>query len=65
MRSHSATPSTSTISRPCDAASDGTCFQVDYATLIDDLSIGDRVVIGDGAISLRVEEVGDHEVVTR
>jgi pyruvate kinase len=48
-----------------DGPSDEECFEVDYATLIDDLDVGDRVVIGDGAISLRVESVGDREVVTR
>ncbi|MFN8023321.1 MAG: pyruvate kinase [Acidimicrobiales bacterium] len=48
-----------------EGASDALCFTVDYATLIDDLSVGDRVVLGDGAISLEVIAVGDHEVVTR
>lgn len=40
-------------------------FTVDYGTLIDDLRIGDRVVIGDGAISLRVERVEPDAAVTR
>ncbi len=48
-----------------DGPSDAQCFEVDYATLIDDLHVGDRVVIGDGAISLRVESVGEHAAVTR
>lgn len=34
---------------------------VDYADLLDDLAIGDRVRLGDGAISMVVEDVGpDH-----
>ncbi len=48
-----------------DLPSDSTCFHVEYDTLLADLSEGDRVVIGDGAISLRVEAVGAHEVITR
>ena len=35
---------------------------VDYPTLLVDLQPGDRVVLGDGAISLRAEEVGETEV---
>ncbi len=35
---------------------------VDYPTLLVDLQPGDRVVLGDGAISLRVESVADPEV---
>ncbi|MEX0848123.1 MAG: pyruvate kinase [Ilumatobacteraceae bacterium] len=41
------------------------CFHVEYATLLHDLAVGDRVVIGDGAISLLVEEVSDTQAVTR
>lgn len=48
-----------------DLPSDATCFHIEYETLLSDLSEGDRVVIGDGAISLRVEAVGPHEVMTR
>jgi pyruvate kinase len=40
-------------------------FHVDYDSLIADLHVGDRVVIGDGAISLRVEALLDHAAVTR
>lgn len=40
-------------------------FEVDYPTLLDDLVAGDRVMIGDGAISLRVESVGADHAVTR
>ena len=39
------------------ATSSGTVIGVDYATLLDDLHVGDRIVIGDGAITLRVESV--------
>jgi len=35
---------------------------VDYPTLLVDLQAGDRVVLGDGAISLRAESIDDHEV---
>ena len=48
-----------------DGPSDVECFYVDYETLIHDLSVGDRVVLGDGAISLCVEQVGEQEVLTR
>src|SRR5688572_28254907 len=40
---------------PGEAPSDERTFHVDYPTLLHDLHIGDRVVIGDGAITLRVE----------
>ncbi|MFM2070975.1 MAG: pyruvate kinase [Actinomycetota bacterium] len=40
-------------------------FTVDYGTLIDDLRVGDRVVLGDGAISLRVEALGPDTATTR
>jgi pyruvate kinase len=39
-------------------------FQVDYVSLIDDLEPGDKVVIGDGAISLRVVSMEEHVAVT-
>jgi pyruvate kinase len=45
--------------------SDSSHFQVDYPTLLHDLHVGDRVVIGDGAISLEVEQVSLTEAVTR
>jgi pyruvate kinase len=48
-----------------DGPSDVECFHVEYETLISDLAVGDRVVLGDGAISLEVEAVGVHEVITR
>jgi pyruvate kinase len=39
-------------------------FWVDYGTLVDDLRVGDRVVIGDGAISLRVDDIGPDTATT-
>jgi pyruvate kinase len=48
----------STVTMVTDAGA-STCDQigVDYPTLLDDLHAGDRVVIGDGAITLRVEKI--------
>jgi pyruvate kinase len=43
--------------RAGDQLSDAGTIWVDYETLIDDLSVGDRVVLGDGAISMRVTEI--------
>ena len=51
--------------RTGDGPSDATEFQVDYGTLIDDLHPGDRVVIGDGAISLVVERIEPDCAITR
>ncbi|CAB4364508.1 MAG: pyruvate kinase [Actinobacteria bacterium] len=42
---------------PAEGASTGELITVDYPTLLDDLQPGDRVVLGDGAISLRVDAV--------
>ena len=39
------------------ATSSGAVIGVDYTTLLDDLHVGDRIVIGDGAITLRVESL--------
>ncbi len=36
-------------------------IHVDYDTLIEDMAVDDRLIIGDGAISLRVTSVGDGE----
>jgi pyruvate kinase len=44
--------------RAGDRPSDTHVIWVDYADLLADLEIGDRVIIGDGAISLRVVSVG-------
>jgi pyruvate kinase len=39
------------------AESTAGCIGVDYPTLLDDVRRGDRIVIGDGAITLQVEQV--------
>ena len=41
------------------SASSDSVLAVDHAALLDDLRAGDRVVLGDGAISLVVEDVGE------
>ena len=45
--------------RAGDRASSLETIWVDYETLIDDLAVDDRVIIGDGAISLRVVSMTD------
>ena len=55
----------SLILRAGDGASDSQLFQVDYPTLLHDLHPGDRVVVGDGAISLQVVSVDKREALTR
>jgi pyruvate kinase len=40
--------------RSGDRSSDAGVMHVDYDTLIDDLRVGDRLILGDGAITLRV-----------
>jgi pyruvate kinase len=40
-----------------DGPSDADLIRVDYAGFLDDLAVGDRVVIGDGAIVARVQQV--------
>jgi pyruvate kinase len=40
-----------------DGPSDAVLIRVDYAGFLDDLAVGDRVVIGDGAIVARVQHV--------
>src|SRR3954463_5342235 len=47
--------------RPGDRMSTAGLIHVDYPTLLDDLRAGDRLIIGDGAISLRVVAVGPDE----
>ncbi len=42
---------------PGEAASNAGHITVDYPTLLDDLQVGDRIVLGDGAITLAVQEV--------
>ena len=47
--------------RPGTGTSDADAVTVDYATVLDDLSVGDRVIVGDGAITLRVTALtADH-----
>jgi pyruvate kinase len=50
---------------PGEAPSDASTFHVDYDTLLHDLNVGDKVAIGDGAISLRVEEITELAATTR
>jgi pyruvate kinase len=44
---------------PGDGPSDAGLIRVQYDTLLEDLAVGDRVIIGDGDIALRVIEIGD------
>ncbi len=47
--------------KPGDRPSDAGTIWVDYETLLTDLTAGDRVILGDGAIGVRVESVSaDH-----
>lgn len=39
-----------------DGASSAQVVTVDYATLVDDVVVGDRIVLGDGSIALRVTQ---------
>ncbi len=48
-----------------DGPSSATVLRIDYETLLDDLHVGDRVVLGDGAIALSVEYVGEAGVEAR
>ncbi len=50
---------------PGEGESGEQVVNVDYDTLLDDVSIGDRVVIGDGAICLCVDDVRHGAVHTR
>jgi len=43
--------------RAGDGPSDADTIWVDYATLLDDIDVGDRVLIGDGSICMRVEDM--------
>ena len=45
--------------KPGDGASDAETIFVEYESLLDDLEPGDRVILGDGAISMRVDSVTD------
>jgi pyruvate kinase len=45
--------------RAGDEPSDSSCIYVQYPTLLEDLIIGGHVMLGDGAISMSVQSVGD------
>jgi pyruvate kinase len=51
--------------RPGDEPSDVDTMYVQYATLLDDLRMGARVVLGDGAISMTVLDVDDEQATAR
>jgi pyruvate kinase len=42
-----------------DGPSDAGRMHVDYPTMLEDLGVDDRVILGDGAISLRITEVSE------
>ena len=48
-----------------DGGSDAGLIRVDYAELVADLSVGDRIVLGDGAISLSVTDRREGRVEAR
>lgn len=50
---------------PGEGGSDASTVTVDYPTLLADLSPGDRLVLGDGAITLVADVVGDEAVSAR
>ncbi len=51
--------------QPGVTASDENVVTVDYPSLVGDVRVGDRVVVGDGGITLRVTFVGRDELVVR
>jgi pyruvate kinase len=51
--------------RPGSGSSDAGVIRVPYPTLIEDLGIDGRVQLGDGAISMRVVEMGPGQAVAR
>lgn len=51
--------------RPGQGQSDAGLITVPYTTLLDDLDAGDRVQLGDGAISMQVIEVEKQEAIAR
>lgn len=46
--------------RPGNDLSDAGTINVDYATLLADLKVDDRIILGDGAISMRVVAMTEH-----
>jgi pyruvate kinase len=51
--------------RAGDEPSDENCIYVQYETLLEDLIIGGHVMLGDGAISMSVQSVGDEFALAR
>jgi len=51
--------------RPGAGQSDGGLITVPYPTLLDDLRVGSRVQLGDGAISMQVVSLTDDEAIAR
>jgi pyruvate kinase len=51
--------------RPGAGPSNGACIRVPYPTLIEDLAVGSRVQLGDGAIAMRVTDIADDHVVAQ
>ncbi len=51
--------------RPGEGTSDADHITVPYPTLIEDLAVGSRVQLGDGAIAMRVTEIGVDSVVAQ
>ena len=47
------------VLRPGNAGSDAEVLHIPYPTLLDDLAVGSRVQLGDGAISMSVVELSD------
>ncbi|MGD9702560.1 MAG: pyruvate kinase [Acidimicrobiia bacterium] len=47
---------------PGEDPSTGECITVDYPTLLEDVAAGDRIVLGDGAITVQVSSVTDGSV---
>lgn len=45
--------------RAGDEPSDSSCIYVQYETLLEDLTVGGHVMLGDGAISMSVQSVGE------
>ena len=43
--------------KPGDRPSDAGTIWVEYSTLLEDLAVGDRIILGDGAICMRIEAV--------
>jgi pyruvate kinase len=51
--------------RAGDEPSGSTCIYVQYETLLEDLTVGGHVMLGDGAISMSVQSVGDECALVR